>query len=81
MGAITIMQRKLKKHVGVEPKWHNSPPHPILDQGEESHEEDRENKEASMRRSYSLKDKESTHHGSMGRPKPTFLRYHSHQAL
>lgn len=36
--------------------------------------------ELSMRRSHSLRDRESTHHGSMDNPEPTFLRSHSHRA-
>lgn len=64
--AITTMQRQLNKPMEVheEPKIQVSPPRPNFDDREESHEEDRANKEPSMRRSHSLRDRESTYHGS-----------------
>jgi len=56
-GAITTMQRQLNRHVGVceVPERHIRPPRPIPDKGEDPHEEDREDRETSMRRSRSLR--------------------------
>lgn len=76
------MQRQLNRHMGVreEPKVQVTAPLPIPDDREEPHEEDRVDREPSMRRSHSLRDWESTHHGSMSHLEPTFLRCHSHRA-
>lgn len=48
--------------------------------GDDWIEEDRSDREHSLRRSRSLRDRKSTHHGSLGQPKATFLRSHSHRA-
>jgi len=51
-----------------EAKKAHYPPTSYSIEGEELHEENKEDREVRMRRYYSLRDWESTHHGSMGHP-------------
>lgn len=70
------------KFVGRQeaPKRHVIPPHTTQDEEEEPREEDRMDKEMSLRRSHNLRDKGSTHHISMSHQEYVFIRYHSHRA-
>lgn len=58
---------------------HMSPPHPTPDEEEEPRE-DKMEKEPSLRRLHNLRDRGSTHHGSLGHQEHAFLRSHSHRA-
>lgn len=85
MGSITTMQKQMKainKFVGGQEVQERPviPPHPILDEEEEPREEDKMERESSLRRSCSVIDRGSIHHGSMGCKQRTYLRNHSHKA-
>lgn len=80
-----IMQNKMtaiNKFIGSQeaPTRHVSPPHSTPDEEEEPREEDKIEREPSLRRSHNLRDRGSTHHGSLSHQEHACMRSHSHKA-